>query len=615
MERKPSQPGSGSSGKEPARPASPGALKRQMPANRPTPASSSGPNIAVQAASAAPHNEEPLPLGERLKEWFVTDASPYMISAIVHCTIFLVLALTLGYQAIVKSEGDAPKFEEVAIEKEDPAKKEDEPEVKPFDLTEPPDLEPSEIDLTQTLPKAQEAQDAVYFDESKEFEEAGGGGFKDSEKDQPKTGGDGTDFKAIRPGVASKGRGGVGSAPGFGDHAGVGGDGSGFGGRGKGSREAMVGRYGGTKATERAVAAALNWLHRHQNPDGSWSIENYHQNCKYGKCDGPGTAKSDSGATALGLLPFLGAGQTHMNEGMYRRNVKAALDWLISHQKPNGDLSHTSPHVMYSHGLAAIALCEAYAMTSDSRIMMAAQNAIRFIETAQNKNDGGWRYKPGDPGDTSVVGWQLMALKSGQMAKLQVNQATLDGVQNKWLPSVGKGDYAGIYRYQPEREGFLPSMTAVGLLCKEYLGCAKADPGLNEGIDYLMKHMPDADKARNIYYWYYATQTIHHVLGDRWDKWNRAMRKILVETQVKGNGCDAGSWDYRKPSADAWGNAGGRLMVTSLSCLTLEVYYRHLPLHDLDKEGPVKGKDSGKKKGGEKKEKKEVELSGIAQAD
>ena len=65
--------------------------------------------------------------------------------------------------------------------------------------------------------------------------------------------------------------------------------------------------------------------------------------------------------------------------------------------------------MMYSHGLATIALSEAYGLSGDKVVGAAAQKAVDFILMAQNKNDGGWRYNPGDPGHTSVVGWQLMA--------------------------------------------------------------------------------------------------------------------------------------------------------------------------------------------------------------
>jgi hypothetical protein len=105
-------------------------------------------------------------------------------------------------------------------------------------------------------------------------------------------------------------------------------------------------------------------------------------------------------------------------------------------------------------------------------------------------------------------------------------------------------------------------------------------------MNFLMAHMPDPAR-RDIYYWYYATQVMHNLPGYEWDTWNRKMRKVLIETQAT-KGCAAGSWDPELPSKDHHGTAGGRIMMTSLSCLTLEVYYRYLPLYKLD--GPEKEK-------------------------
>ncbi len=102
---------------------------------------------------------------------------------------------------------------------------------------------------------------------------------------------------------------------------------------------------------------------------------------------------------------------------------------------------------------------------------------------------------------------------------------------------------------------------------------------MQEGLATLLRHMPD-NNARDMYYWYYATQVLHNVPGPDWDKWNRQMRRVLIETQCK-DGCAAGSWDPDKPTRDRWGDAGGRLYVTSLAALTLEVYYRYLPLYKL----------------------------------
>jgi hypothetical protein len=129
-----------------------------------------------------------------------------------------------------------------------------------------------------------------------------------------------------------------------------------------------------------------------------------------------------------------------------------------------------------------------------------------------------------------------------------------------------------------------PSMSSVGLLCTQYLGAKRDDPAIQEGMAYLMEHLPQTSQ-RDVYYWYYATQVMHNVPGKQWDVWNRQTRRVLIETQVK-EGCAAGSWDPFEPAPDPYAKHGGRIMTTSLCCLTLEVYYRYLPLYKLDAEEP-----------------------------
>ena len=74
---------------------------------------------------------------------------------------------------------------------------------------------------------------------------------------------------------------------------------------------------------------------------------------------------------------------------------------------------------------------------------------------------------------------------------------------------------------------------------------------------------------------------MHNFADADWDAWNRKMRRALIETQVK-LGCATGSWDPEKPTTDDGDQNGGRLMTTSFSTLTLEVYYRYLPLFKTD---------------------------------
>jgi hypothetical protein len=334
---------------------------------------------------------------------------------------------------------------------------------------------------------------------------------------------------------------------------------------------------GGSPRAQHAVNAALAWLANHQLSDGSWSLQTYTQRCSDASCTGAGDVRADAGATAFGLLPFLAAAQTHKTPCPYKLHVRKGLDWLIRHQQPDGNLAKGAEQRMYSHALATISLCEAYGLTGDSNVGRSAQGAVNFILAAQNTTDGGWRYNPKDPGDTSVVGWQLMALKSAHMAGLEVGGSAFSGT-SKWLDSVATRD--GIeYGYQPGT-GPSPTMTSVGLLCRQYLGAKRDDPRLVGGMGYLLHHLPD-ESFSNIYYWYYATQVMHNMSGSEWDTWNRKMRDLLVRTQIRdSNHCANGSWS---PEKDAWGRRGGRLMQTSLATLTLEIYYRYLPLFkDVD---------------------------------
>lgn len=200
------------------------------------------------------------------------------------------------------------------------------------------------------------------------------------------------------------------------------------------SKREMVERFGGTTASEAAVVAGLQWLAKHQNPDGSWDFE--HSNCPTckGQCSQNGTLKNcRTGATGMALLSFLGAGHTHKS-GDYTKEVSRGIEFLKKSGKQgkgNFDLRGNpfGREGMYAHGICTIALCECSAMTRDASVRKTATDAVNFIVAAQNKTTGGWRYKIGDPGDTSVVGWQVMALKSAQTARLEFPRKAFVGAE------------------------------------------------------------------------------------------------------------------------------------------------------------------------------------------
>jgi hypothetical protein len=339
-------------------------------------------------------------------------------------------------------------------------------------------------------------------------------------------------------------------------------------------RVEMVQREGGTTLTEAAVARGLRWLARHQNTDGSWSLDRFHrvEGCN---CGDRGSLESESAGTSLALLPFLGAGQTHL-AGIYEAEVAKGLRWLLRSQGENGDLRGGSGQYpgMYAQGQGAIVLCEAFLMTGDEALRVPAQKAIDYIVAAQYP-DGGWRYYPRSEthnlqGDTSVVGWQLMALQSALAAGLSVPEATMENAGH-FLDTVQHDDGAQ-YSYLPREQASAP-MTAEAQLCRIYLGWKRNHPPLAASIRWMLTREPPSPDRPNIYYWYYATQTFHHFGGPEWNAWNLQMRDVLVATQ-ETSGHVAGSWSVAGPLT----SQGGRVYMTSLAICCLEVYYRHLPI-------------------------------------
>ena len=231
-------------------------------------------------------------------------------------------------------------------------------------------------------------------------------------------------------------------------------------------------------------------------------------------------------------------------------------------------------------------------MTQDESIKQNAQSAINFLIQSQDPQGGGWRYQPKIGSDTSVTGWCMMALKSAELSGLQVSQESYGRI-SKWLEgSQAAENQKYLYRYNWQaadtpatRHGRVPTpvMTSVGLLMRLYLGWRRDNPDMQRGTDWLVERLPSEGTAQNpqrdTYYWYYATQVMFHMGGDRWKTWCGSLYPMLIRTQIK-NGEYVGSWEPNGRIPDAWGRFGGRLYVTTLNLLSLEVYYRHLPIYE-----------------------------------
>jgi hypothetical protein len=340
-----------------------------------------------------------------------------------------------------------------------------------------------------------------------------------------------------------------------------------FAGRRGSARGEGVANRGGSAASEAAVARGLEWLARHQAADGSWRFDLSGCQCD-GACRQPGTVTSTTAATGIALLPFLGAGHTH-EAGEHRETVTRGLYYLMSRMQATprgGDLSEGT---MYGHGVATLALAEALGMTGDKMLRPYVRDAVRFIETAQDMHGGGWRYLPGQAGDTTVTAWQLAALKSAALAGAAVPSPTIDGI-GRFLDRVQVRAGEGYGYLAPQDR---PCTSAIGLLCRVYTAWPQ-QATIDRGLTRLARQGPEREA---VYQNFYLSQALLLRQHPAWVRWNRRNRDHLITRQARA-GHEAGSWSFNEPDTAP----GGRLGHTALAVLTLEVYYRLLPIYSAD---------------------------------
>jgi hypothetical protein len=477
----------------------------------------------------------------------------WVISSIVHAVLFLLAALITVSVPAAKSNSIIIRSSIMKKEKPkyDPNKKRD--------IFKQPTEIISKVQADKPIVIHEDVEVTDHFETEDDMDSETASGHEDAISDIP------------LGGTGSTGSMGVGASGGLAGR---------FGYRDGGGRRRAVMRHGGSAGTESAVEAALRWLARHQSGDGSWDAAKFESSNSNNRIQ--------IGCTGLSLLAFLGAGHTDKT-GMFKSNVKRAIRFLVKAQnKADGRISAVAKgghkaSVGYNHAVAALALAEAHGMSPNGTVRVAAQKAVDYSLNIHQETDGGWRYDPKEKGDTSVTGWFVMQLKSAKIAGLKVNPSGFKGAAN-FMERVT--DMHGLAGYA-SRGGTSACMTSVAMVCRQFMGTPNTDKILQQSSDHLVKFTPlwkderDHSQERGLYYWYYGTLAMFQMGGKNWDIWNKQMKKVLLENQRKGGVLDGsledvdGSWD-----PESWIDVhGGRVMTTALGALTLEIYYRYLPMY------------------------------------
>ncbi len=323
-------------------------------------------------------------------------------------------------------------------------------------------------------------------------------------------------------------------------------------------RADFVKRQGGGPETEAAVALALEWLKKNQSKDGHWNHRSGHI----------------TAATGLAMLAYMGWGAKHTEGGPYQSVLHKSVEWMLAKER-SGDLRHRGD--MYDHGIAAIALAEAYNLTRDERLLKPVERMVDFTVKAQNPTTGGWRYRtygenPRDKGDLSVSGWQLMALKSARLGGVRVPEETFEKAR-VFLAGVTAVDQG--YEYQPGRK---PSnaMIAEGLFCEQVLTGGRMNEQMKRSTTLIQSSLPKSSTV-DYYYWYYGSLAMRQAQGKAWNAWNNQLKPILLQKQIL-TGSNRGSW-VSQGNKHGYASIAGPVVTTAMAALSLEVYYRYLPLY------------------------------------
>ncbi|BBM87304.1 prenyltransferase/squalene oxidase repeat-containing protein [Candidatus Uabimicrobium amorphum] len=120
------------------------------------------------------------------------------------------------------------------------------------------------------------------------------------------------------------------------------------------------------------------------------------------------------------------------------------------------------------------------------------------------------------------------------------------------------------------------AMTAVAMTARVFMKSQRNEPHFEGGAQWLLQNLPTWEQNSqghnqvNYYYWYYGTLAMFQMGKDYWPQWNDRLKKVLVDRQQQ-SGCENGSW----PPVGKRCGAGGRIYATTLSILSLEIYYRY----------------------------------------
>jgi hypothetical protein len=314
--------------------------------------------------------------------------------------------------------------------------------------------------------------------------------------------------------------------------------------------------------TKKSISNGLKWVARTQSRLGHWTAGNY-----------------PTAMTALAATALIGSGSTTV-QGPFAKNIRRAVDYLVSKSRPNGLIGDPlrDNRYTYGHGFSMLFLSQVLGEEEDlerrEELVNVLTRAATFAGQAQT-NSGGWGYisaKDGnqfDEGSTTIT--QVQGLRGCRNAGIPVPQEIIDKAR-KYIYQCQNPD-GGISYSSRNRGSSRPAITAAALACLYNAGDYTGDE-VKKMTAYCRKNLFGVtNNTRSYGHWHYTylyySQVVYRESAEesKRKEW-RGFRGKLYNKIVSEQTGD-GSWQ---------GNIGP-IYVSSCNLIMLQLDNGYLPIY------------------------------------
>lgn len=311
---------------------------------------------------------------------------------------------------------------------------------------------------------------------------------------------------------------------------------------------------------QKVVTHALDWVASTQSRLGHWNAN-----------DG----RYPTSMTALAGVALLAEGST-TTQGKYSKNIRLAVDYLLSRSRPNGLIGDPTrdDRYTYGHGYSMLFLSQVLGEEEDqarrAELIDVLTRAVVFTGEAQTVA-GGWGYVSAkdnadfDEGSTTIT--QVQGLRGCRNAGIAVPKEIVD----KAIDYIRKCTLSdGGVQYSSKGGGGRPAISAAAIACLFNAGDYD-DQYVPKLLKYCESNLSDISN-QGFGHWHYAhyyySQVKYREAGKQWETYREKIYKKLLSEVT-----DNGKYAY-------WSQGYiGNIYTTAINLTILQLEHGALPIY------------------------------------